>query len=236
MYLLIKPYIELCRVSNLPTVWTNVLAAMVLTQQKIEWSPFFLLVASMSLFYSAGMCLNDAMDAEIDTQLRPNRPIPSGRVSQYNTYLFAILFLASAVSLLFTLPFKRSLISGLVLAGFIVAYNIYHKRHAASIFLMAACRLMIYVVTSVALSGALGIQALAVGAIQFIYTLLVSAVARHENNRGKPYPFPVIPYMIAAMSIVDGIAMALLVSFWWLIAGIAGMALTVFGQKYVRGD
>src|SRR5262245_63491269 len=39
-------------------------------------------LAAGSLFYSGGMALNDAFDAEIDARERPERPIPSGRVSR----------------------------------------------------------------------------------------------------------------------------------------------------------
>ena len=32
--------------------------------------------------YAAGMVLNDAFDAELDARERPERPIPSGRISR----------------------------------------------------------------------------------------------------------------------------------------------------------
>lgn len=39
------------------------------------------LAAASSCFYLAGMALNDYADREVDARERPNRPIPSGRVS-----------------------------------------------------------------------------------------------------------------------------------------------------------
>jgi len=42
--------------------------------------------------------------------------------------------------------------------------------------------------------------------------------------------------MIACISLLDGIVMAVLVSPAWLVAGISGAVLTQFGQKYIRGD
>ena len=54
--------------------------------------------------------------------------------------------------------------------------------------------------------------------------------------RGKPYSGPVIPRMIAAMALVDGILLAIVVSPVWLLAGIALALMTRFGQRYVRGD
>jgi len=42
--------------------------------------------------------------------------------------------------------------------------------------------------------------------------------------------------MIAAISLLDGVAMAVLVSPVWLVAGVIGGLLTIAGQRYVRGD
>jgi len=42
--------------------------------------------------------------------------------------------------------------------------------------------------------------------------------------------------MLAGISLVDGIVIASLVSFPWLLAGIAGALLTWAGQRFVRGD
>ena len=53
----VKAYLDLCRVSNLPTVWTNVLAALLLAEGEFVWSHVTLLALSLSLLYSGGMCL-----------------------------------------------------------------------------------------------------------------------------------------------------------------------------------
>ena len=79
-----RPYLELARVSNTPTVISNVLAGVVLaTTLKLDWIVVALCVA-MALFYTAGMYLNDILDLKIDTEQRPDRPIPSGVVSLQN--------------------------------------------------------------------------------------------------------------------------------------------------------
>ena len=67
--------LRLGRVSNLPTVWTNALAGLVLAGQA-GWDPRIPpLLLALSLFYVAGMYLNDAFDREIDARERPERPI-----------------------------------------------------------------------------------------------------------------------------------------------------------------
>ena len=73
--------LRLGRVSNLPTVWTNTLAGIVLAGGNAGDRRTVPLIVALSLFYVAGMYLNDAYDAEIDARERPERPIPSGQVS-----------------------------------------------------------------------------------------------------------------------------------------------------------
>ena len=72
--------LRLGRVSNLPTVWTNTLTGIVLAGGSVADAPTVPLVLALSLFYVAGMYLNDAYDAEVDARERPERPIPAGQV------------------------------------------------------------------------------------------------------------------------------------------------------------
>ncbi len=232
----IKPYLDFCRISNLPTVWTNVLAAIVLSGESFSWSHLLVLAASMSFFYSGGMCLNDICDATIDRDHKTFRPIPSGKISVRDARIFTIILFVSALALLFILPFQSVLPAALFLLALIVVYDRIHKGHPWSIFLMAGCRLMIFVACSLAVSGevngAVGIG----GSLQFFYVLILSLVARYENQSDKEFSFPVIPTMIASISILDGIVMALFTSPFWLLAGCAGAGLAHLGQRYVRGD
>jgi hypothetical protein len=42
--------------------------------------------------------------------------------------------------------------------------------------------------------------------------------------------------MLASISFIDGIMMALFASPFWLLAGMGGAVFTHLGQRYVRGD
>jgi 4-hydroxybenzoate polyprenyltransferase len=232
----LKAYLDLCRVSNLPTVWTNVLAAFIISTTRFSWLDFLTLALSMSLFYSGGMCLNDICDAAPDRVKKPLRPIPSGRVSMRNSAFFTGVLFLSALVLLADMHFPRAIYGGLLLLLIIAAYDLVHKAHPLSVILMAGCRFLVFVITSLALTGALIPFVLAAGAIQFIYLLLICVVARYENSMNIPFKFPVIPAMLAGISLLDGVLMALFVSPAWLIAGIAGTVLTWYGQRFVRGD
>ena len=82
--------LRLGRVSNLPTVWSNSLAGLVLaggTAATIGIELGLGLMIIMSLFYIGGMYLNDAFDQHIDAIERPERPIPSGHVRASTVYI-----------------------------------------------------------------------------------------------------------------------------------------------------
>ena len=82
----LKPWLQLARVSNLPTVWSNVLLgfgiALLDARASVVGGFFTLLglIIGTSLLYAGGMVLNDACDARVDALHRPDRPIPSGRI------------------------------------------------------------------------------------------------------------------------------------------------------------
>ena len=97
-----RAYLLLARVSNLPTIWTNVVAAYVVAGASRE----SLAIASIaaSLFYTGGMFLNDAFDAAFDAKARADRPIPNGDVSRGEVFGVAIAMLLAGELLLAFLP------------------------------------------------------------------------------------------------------------------------------------
>lgn len=108
----LRALLELMRVSNLPTVWSNVwlgwlAGIVVLNRTQFDKSfndlregaieVFFsilgqasLAAISISLLYVGGMILNDFCDRVIDAQERPSRPIPSGRIRARDALILAI--------------------------------------------------------------------------------------------------------------------------------------------------
>ena len=101
---------------------------------------------------------------------------------------------------------------------------------------MGACRFMVFVVCSVAVSGTVNRRVALGGFLQFAYVLILTVVSRVESRSEKGFAFPVIPTMLASISILDGIVMTLFASPFWFLPGLGGAALTHLGQKYVRGD
>jgi 4-hydroxybenzoate polyprenyltransferase len=234
----VKPrdWLALARVSNLPTVWMNVLAAAVLATGRLELSPYLLLAAALSAFYAAGMVWNDVVDRELDAVAKPERPIPSGRITVEQARVGGVALFGLGLALLLAAPHASAFWPGLALVALIAVYDRFHKAHPATVLAMAGCRVGVFVVTAWALTGGVS-GAVWIGAVaSFVHTLLVTVVARAENARAKPFPFPAVPAFIAAMSITDGLVLAWLRDPAWLLAGLAAAALTWAGQRYVRGD
>jgi len=90
-----RSYLQLLRAPNIPTAMADVTMGFLLVSPSLlpgawtvsgeltraGWWMLGLLLASSGLLYAAGVVLNDLMDLERDRQERPDRPLPSGRVS-----------------------------------------------------------------------------------------------------------------------------------------------------------
>ena len=227
--------LELCRAGNLPTVWTNVLAAAVLAQ---GLTPRALATAApaLSCFYAAGMALNDLCDADVDRGAKPGRPIPSGRISRGRARVVVVVLAALGFLLLAAAPSLRGIPAAAVLLAAIVAYDLRHKDQPFSVLLMALCRFLVFVVTALAAVGNVPVGVLVAGGAQFGYSLSVSLVARRENERLRHAARSLVPPLLAGICIVDGLVLAFLADPAWLAAGIAGALLTAAGQRLARGD
>jgi len=232
--------LKLGRVSNLPTVWMNAVASIALTSAALGAGfPLLasgLIVLALSCFYAGGMSLNDYCDRHWDAQHQPFRPIPAGDINAGTVLTLSLALFSAGIALLWLAPSSRGILAAGGLLALIIAYDVWHKRHWATVVLMACTRLGVYLVAAFAIAGSATQAVLVLGLIQCGYTLLVTVVARAEHNRANGYGFAVIPWMIALMGLIDGVALALLLSPWWLLAGIITVVLTRWGQRYVRGD
>jgi UbiA prenyltransferase family len=180
--------LRLGRVSNLPTVWTNTLAGIVLADGSIADARTLPLIVALSLFYVAGMYLNDAYDAEIDARERPERPIPSGEVSSETVFTAGFAMMALGLALLFWVGFGVAAgsgigpaMGGLGLGAAIVLYNRRHKDNPLSPVLMGLCRVLVYVTAGLAVADELP-RALMSGALLLLcYLIGLTYVAKQET-------------------------------------------------------
>lgn len=148
----LRAYVELSRVSNLPTVVTNVLVGVAIGtmgagQIAVPWASVAATTLALCLLYVGGIALNDVVDAPIDAIQRAERPIPSGRIDRRSALAYAALCLVAGW-LLVAVQGREAATLGLVLVGAIAAYDITHKRHASSALLMGLCRGLVYMIAA----------------------------------------------------------------------------------------
>jgi 4-hydroxybenzoate polyprenyltransferase len=185
-------HLALARISNSPTVVSNVLAGAALAGGLQLGPALIFAVAAMVSLYTAGMYLNDLFDHASDRERRRSRPLPSGVVSRGEAATVGFGLLALGIALLFPLG-PTAVGAGLVLVGLIVGYDLWHKTNPLSPLVMAACRVMVYVTAYVAFStGALAsplhllIPCLLLGG----YLVGLTYVSKVEDKWGTPSPQP----------------------------------------------
>jgi 4-hydroxybenzoate polyprenyltransferase len=207
--------LQLGRVSNLPTVWTNVLAGIVLSGAAVAAPSAGLLLLSLSLFYIAGMFLNDAFDSEFDRRNRPDRPIPAGEVTAAAVFAYGFGLLALGFALLFAVGYGtaagtgwRAPVAGALLAAAIVLYDGWHKTNRVSPFLMGLCRFLVYIVAGLAVAGALPERLLLAAIVSLCYLIGLTYVAKQESLRrvGNLWPllFLAAPFAYGLPFAADG--------------------------------
>lgn len=179
--------LRLGRVSNLPTVWTNVMAAAVLARVPVASTAVVAVAVACSLFYVGGMFLNDAFDREFDARVRPERPIPSGLVSARAVFAVGFGLLAGglaivvATSRLVLGSATPGMVTGIALGGAIVLYDAWHKANPVAPVLMGLCRVLVYVTTAATLTGTVSYHVTGGAIVLLAYLIGLTYVARQEN-------------------------------------------------------
>jgi len=210
----LKTIVELARLSNLPTVWSNLLvglcAGLLVIEQEVLaedgnarlpgdvrllLTPDFIIAALLlgvfgSCFYTAGMVLNDVSDANVDAQRAPGRPIPSGRIDRWAALAVSLVLLALGCAALWPFAPHRERLYALagLLAVCIVAYNLLHHRSPFAVLFMGACRALLIVIGASVwgVSGAAWWWVVGpLAAALFCYTVMITVIARLEHSAGQ---------------------------------------------------
>lgn len=204
-----RTHLTLGRVSNLPTIWTNVLAGMVLAGATPSLSAFLVLLLSLSLFYVGGMYLNDAFDREVDARERPDRPIPAGLISARRVFGLGFAMIAGGILLLVpgSQPDTRveALLAGGVLAAVIIAYDVWHKGNPFSPVLMGLARALVYLTAGIASVGRIDSDLLEGALLLLAYLIGLTYVAKQETlGRVRnlwPLVFLAVPFVYVSFTI-----------------------------------
>jgi len=218
--------LRLGRVSNVPTVWTNVLAGTVLAGGAWQsWRTGLLLVA-MSLFYLGGMYLNDYFDRAIDAHERPERPIPAGEISAMAVAAIGFGLLALGIAAMAPMG-AAATATGAILAAVIVGYDAFHKGNPSAPVVMGACRALVYCGAAIAVSGGVPAIVLIAALALIAYVAGLTYAARQESldHVGNLWllaaPLAVVlflaPHALTALAICLLLAAALAPAVYWLV-------------------
>lgn len=183
----LRTALRLGRVSNLPTVWTNVIAGLVLSGAAVSARAALLLVLSLSLFYIAGMFLNDAFDRDVDRSDRPQRPIPAGEVAATTVFICGFGLLAAGFIVLIGVGYAgggwRGPAAGILLAAVIVLYDAWHKANPVGPVVMGLCRFLAYIVAGLCVAGTVPSSLLLAAFVCLCYLIGLTYIAKQENLR-----------------------------------------------------
>ena len=178
--------LSLGRVSNLPTVWTNILTGVVLAGGTLGDARAWLLLTALTLYYVAGMYLNDAFDADIDAVERPERPVPAGRVSRRTVFAAGYTMLAAAIALMAaaggigdTGPWPG--LAGLALAAVIVFYDWHHKKNPLSPLIMGTSRMLVYICAGLVFVAPPPALLTVAAVVLLCYLIGLTYIAKQEN-------------------------------------------------------
>ncbi len=200
----LRAYVDLSRLANTPTCVTNVLTGCAIATVsvmgavprvggvpgvggvwgvgRIEPLRAAAVTVAVLLMYVAGMALNDVVDHAWDSRFRPERPIPSGRISRRGAFCCAAICLVLGLAILGVLSME-ALAAGVVLAACIVGYDLLHHRTALSVVLMGLCRGLVYPLTALAVAGVVDARVAGwLGGALAIYIAVVTFLARRESE------------------------------------------------------
>lgn len=185
----LRTLLILGRISNLPTLWTNVLVGWCLAGGSFT-GELAALLGGFSLVYIAGMTLNDAFDAKWDRTHAPQRPIPAGKISLGTVWAVGIVEMAAGLALLFLFTSAHPLLI-LGLVAMVILYDAIHKHWAGSVLFMGLCRALVYLGAGSAVAAQTDsvdlpekLYLIAGGAVLYIAGLTL--VARSEHLERPP--------------------------------------------------
>ncbi|WP_436500022.1 SCO3242 family prenyltransferase [Actinokineospora sp. HUAS TT18] len=176
-----NPYVQLVRAPAALTVLGDTVAGAAASGRPLTGRRLLLPLASVALYWS-GMALNDWSDRRLDAVERPERPIPSGRISPNAALATAVGLSAAGLGIAAWAGGRDSLrVAGLLTAA-VWSYDTVLKSTPVGPVAMAACRgLDVLLGAGHARSGA----ALPAAAALASHTLAVTALSRGEVHGGS---------------------------------------------------
>jgi 4-hydroxybenzoate polyprenyltransferase len=216
-----RSYLQLMRLPNVFTAMADVAMGFLFVQAGgAKWTPkswdfatLATLIAASSLLYIAGMVLNDVFDIELDRQERPERPLPSGRVSldaaRHLGWRLLILGVALGTGAVFFTGQLRSGVVATILATAILLYDAWLKRTPLGPAAMGACRTLNVMLGMSAVDAPFHAEHWLVAGAIGVYVAGITWFARKENEQSSRRQLSAATFVI-----VIGIAMLAWLPHW----------------------
>lgn len=210
----IRNYLTLVRFPNLFTLPSNVFAGYFSTQSNnaIEINDIGLVILVSTCLYAVGVIFNDIADRQVDRKERPNRPIPSGKITQRNATILALLLIAISILVSYFIS-TATLAIVLVLITTIFLYDFVLKNSLIGPAAMAATRLLnILLGASLNLNNFAGGEAYQVSyrlcivcISEFIYISGISALSKYETHTNASFQLRRLHVLLFLSPLVIGV-------------------------------
>lgn len=201
----IKAYFQLLRPANIVTSVADIfagisIAGFIFSSDTQSIQTVLLLVIATKCLYGGGIVYNDVFDAELDAVERPERPIPSGRVSKQSAAIFGSILLIIGIIAAFLNSTQSGLIA-IAVAILALVYNRFGKHHdIIGPINMGLCRggNLILGMSAVATAPA---ELWYLGIIPVIYIAAITMVSRGEVHGGSQKTLYFAGFLYAFVSI-----------------------------------
>lgn len=175
-----RAYLDLVRLPNLFTASADILAGFLYCGKGLEqWTELIGLVTASVFLYAGGVALNDVCDVQRDSIERPQRPIPSGRVSRSAALRLAVGLLAVGFAVAACVSARAAMIAGLLIVA-IVLYDAVLKSTPVAPAVMGLCRVLNLALGMHAAGSLWTAAALTPIGLMWLYITSVTFFARHE--------------------------------------------------------
>lgn len=178
-------YLQLMRPANIITAWADILAGFAasgivsIANPSLAW----LLLATTGL-YGGGVVFNDVFDASLDSEERPERPIPSGRASLQGATWLGIILLGIGI----IAAAQVSLLSMAIALGVAIAALLYDAISKHNVLIgplnMGCCRggnLLL----GMSVVPEMLVQRWWLALLPIVYIAAITAISRGEVKGGK---------------------------------------------------
>ncbi len=188
-----QAYAQLVRLPNLPSALADIFLGVLATGSLTvpgRWPAYGLLMLASVCLYCGGMAWNDFFDLAQDRRERPDRPIPSGRITPFHAAVFAAALVAAGVVFAFLSGLVQAwrgeggmatpTVLALLLTGAIFLYDAWLKHTVVGPVGMGACRFLNVLLGITPVAGLIWSRGLYLALVVGLYIVGVTWLARTE--------------------------------------------------------